>query len=204
MCNLKEFIYLLIFWDKITPISEGKKRRNTISTKDIGKKSPKFDKFTTFHFKETKIKITKFRLKVQTSHQKYIARFQKKILLFSRTCSQIWLNPLVEDSPTPPTNYHKWNWKQESFYKKKKKKRRVWLESRVHTHYNNNTCAVVVVVVAYNNVQTKQGKHVVVVVVGVWVGLKKSCKILDMHPQVHPHPVLCPRISGNTHFFTLP
>jgi len=56
-------------------------------------------------------------------------------------------------------------------------------------------------------VQTKQGKHVVVVVVVgvvVWVGLKKICKILDMRPQVHPHPVLCPRISGNTHFFTLP
>jgi hypothetical protein len=53
-------------------------------------------------------------------------------------------------------------------------------------------------------VQTKQVKHVVVVGVVVWVGLKKICKILDMHPQVHPHPVLCPRISGNTHFFTLP
>lgn len=77
MCRLKDFFNFLcvcvclFFGYKITPISEGKKKKKYNFYKGFHrKKSPKFDKFTTFHFKETKIKITKFGLKVQTSHQK--------------------------------------------------------------------------------------------------------------------------------------
>ncbi len=77
MCRLKDFFNFvcvcvcLFFGYKITPISEGKKKKKYNFHKGFHrKKSPKFDKFTTFHFKETKIKITKFGLKVQTSHQK--------------------------------------------------------------------------------------------------------------------------------------
>ncbi len=47
-------------------------------------------------FEGKKVQIAIFRLQTLPYHQ-YIARVSKKNLLFSRSCSQVWLNPLVED-----------------------------------------------------------------------------------------------------------
>jgi hypothetical protein len=99
-----KYLYILL----LCQLVRGKKKKNYNFYKVFHrKKSPKFDKFTTFHFKENNIEITKFRLKVRRSHQRYIVRLKKKSTFLSDLYSQIWLNPLVEDSPIPPTNYHK-------------------------------------------------------------------------------------------------
>jgi hypothetical protein len=67
-------------------VREKKKKKYNFHKGFYRKKSPKFDNFTTFHFKENKIKITKFRLKGSNISSKEHSEVSKKILLFSRTC----------------------------------------------------------------------------------------------------------------------